>query len=87
MTIGEAIEIAIDNGYRPPYGDENSSWLDAPVIKPEFWQALGKGMGWKCQEYRHGFCDCEEQPWLQYWHIFIDDLADGGTIESYFKKL
>lgn len=53
--------------------------------RPEFWRALGKGLGWK---HFHGeFCECHGFVWLERWHSFIDHLASGGEIEDYFKKV
>ena len=62
----------------------------------EFWQALGKAMGWengadldsrwdyvKGKTTYHYFNDC----WEFYWHRFIDHLAEGKAAESFFKEM
>lgn len=76
------------------------------LLDPEFWQALGKSMGWKAEQpkitgwtreclgcnsyvpkgYLHK-CQLGHYEWLYKWHQFIDHLADGKTIESYFENL
>lgn len=62
-------------------------------IDPLFWKALGKAMGWFKEKNMPNttleiktngeFVSNSEYVW----HEFIHHLADGGTIESFFKKL
>lgn len=72
MTIEQTIQKAIGGGW------------DVKVIKetvffdPQFWQALGKSLGWK-NEFGPG-------TWLRFWHNFIDHLAEGKSIESFFEQ-
>lgn len=66
------------------------------MFDPSFWQSLGKAMGWVTTEYMQEVGEIKyprksvkvkRQDWLKKWHKFIDHLADGGTIESYFEQL
>lgn len=61
-----------------------SIWLD-----PLFWQALGESMGWKTGYYEYGSANeaIEMSPWQAKWHRFIDHLASGKDIESFFAPL
>ena len=100
MTIQQAIEKAIEGGYKgnkefllklPEYA-KSQIWLD-----PLFWQSLGKAMGW-C-EYavciHDGKMNCFEKnhwagymgEWKWHWHRFIDHLAEGKDAESFFETL
>lgn len=66
----------------------------AMLLDPQFWQSLGKAMGWKhcrlhafqCIERPDYFPNCKVS-WTDYWHKFIDHLTEGKSIESYFEKL
>lgn len=58
---------------------------------PLFWQALVPNNQWsklsqldidKWQTYNTG-----NQAWLYYWHRFIDHLAEGKDIDSFFNEL
>ena len=98
MTIEQAIQKAIESGF-PIYGKTDVGFFEefSPVdwayeflLDPEFWQSLGKAMGWAekqcvCNGYSSQ-CACDPQ-WLNQQHELIDHIADGGTIESYFEKL
>lgn len=77
--------------------------IDSLMVDPQFWQCLGKAMGWKdkvCEitgKVNGVGCGCANGPdgcmslftteWQYRWHRMIDHIADGGTIESYFEKL
>ena len=95
--VEQAINKAIDAGYKMPgkssmmfgvVGDENATFLD-----PSFWQSLEKILGWEA------VCRTDEKRnliywpqtclagWFYHWHLFIDHLADGKDIESFFKQL
>lgn len=68
---------------------------------PHFWQALGKAMRWDEKGgliYQHTWIGSKENKiylkgkesmkvWLYEWHKFIDHLAEGKSIEEYFKEL
>lgn len=63
------------------------------LLDPQFWQALGKALGWGdiCINCHNSVSSCCEEKynkdWKYYWHKFIDHLADGKDIESFFKTL
>jgi len=93
MTIQEAIEKAIEGGWEKDgfvcqgelIGVEEIALLD-----PLFWQALGKAMGWETRiTFYNSFIGGKENndPWRLEMHRFIDHLAEGKTIESYFETL
>ena len=86
MYVEMAIKEAEKVGYIPPYSWEEDSWqgetgrLQA-LLSPLFWQALGKSRGWVVGHF-------DGKPtWLEYWHRFIDHLAEGKSAESYFEQL
>lgn len=54
--------------------------------KKEFWQALGKSLGWfqdDCKGRKHIYRTC----WRCEWHSFIDHLAKGKDPNSFFADL
>lgn len=60
------------------------------LLDPLFWQSLGKALGWK----GYNFCEWNNcvliqriPQWQREWHRFIDHLAEGKDIESFFKQL
>jgi hypothetical protein len=80
----EAIQKAIEEGYVDEYGESvNKLPYGAILLSPNFWQALGKGCGWK--EYWAG--NSGITTWLENWHRFIDHLAQGGTPDEFFNEL
>jgi len=96
MYTEKYIQKAIDGGYEPvntsPY-----KWkmlYHRFLLDPEFWKCLGKAMGWKDVD-THSQNDPDGwgrfvthfKPWLVKWHSFIDHLANGGSIEDFFKSL
>ena len=131
MTIQQAIQKAIEGGWRPkefPLEEKSDDILvqvatekeleenddliypimfsnleypeegyyystDMPhiIIDPLFWQALGKSMGWKyAGQYTQEWSNmkvCSFDEWVYKWHLMVEHLADGGTIESYFEQL
>lgn len=61
-------------------------WIQAVLLDPLFWQALGRGLGWddNIQTYvPRG----NKTNYMIQWHRFIDHLIEGKDIESYFKNL
>jgi len=90
-----AIKDAIKGGYQshdalsflsglPEYA-KAQIWID-----PEFWQALGKAREWRQHENttakdkvlgRYG------PEWRVQWHRFIDHLAEGKDIETFFANV
>jgi hypothetical protein len=104
MTIQEAIKKANENGYNGypmpfcmecgGYESPNKNRGGSIFLDSQFWQCLGKGMGWddkqKCKKgYITYFEATEKQEhyWKYQWHLLIDHLAEGKTIESYFESL
>jgi hypothetical protein len=43
---------------------------------PEFWKGLGRARGWQ-----------DTGAWLFHWHRFIDHIAFGNEVESFFSSL
>jgi len=101
MTIEQAIQKAIKNGWdvmKVPSFDGVEFLNNSEVcLDPLFWQALGKGLGWKetyyclCsyEDWTCGELGCSQgwSEWQYYWHKLIDHLANNGTIESFFELL
>ena len=56
------------------------------LLYPQFWQCLGKAMGWTDNHISQGFPHYGKQ-WHFEWHRLINCLAEGKTIEDYFKQL
>lgn len=92
----EAIKRAIEGGYKNQItedflleqktGDTLTKYDYAlTLIDPEFWKCLGKAEGWG--EMPSGDMWQGKNKWIYQWHNFIDHLAEGKDIESYFKKL
>jgi len=87
----QAIKKAIEGGYEYRQSYETHCLLD-----PRFWQCLGKAEGW--QEINYGFT-LQNSHGNRYnhnagageWHFkmleFIDHLASGKNIESFFTNL
>ncbi len=67
--------------------------LQEGVLDPLFWQALGKGLGWEIKEsvgrtpqgYR--LKTTRGVDWEIMWHRFIDHLAEGKDVDSFFTNL
>ena len=108
MKLKVAIELAVENGWRPiglnvdgraiswikQAVSSRSKFIERYLLDPKFFQALGRGMGYKGKGnislsspsgsafYR------KEISWDQYaQHRLVDHLAEGKTIESYFQQL
>lgn len=78
--------------------DNQSSFMVAveeTFLDPQFWQALGRGLGWdQAIKTRHvvdngrpTMVTSTGQSWLSHWHGFVDCLAEGKTREAYFAQL
>ena len=78
MTIEETIQKAMDGGYT---GEK--LYLEAMLLKPSFWQSLGKAMGWKDESI---IPKGTTPQWVAEWHYFIDHLSEGKTIEEFFNQ-
>ncbi|MFZ2152263.1 MAG: hypothetical protein WAV09_04105 [Minisyncoccia bacterium] len=98
----QAIKIAIENGWKGTTISETLGGSiktiglrvgldnkEIVLLDPLFWQALGKGLGWNRMmsaeiEY-HRIKDYPEWQWNM--HRFIDHLAEGKDIDSFFNDL
>lgn len=90
----EAKRIAEANGYYTTFFDKDSDIL----LDPLFWQALGEGLGWddfvfdsdgtKATEYSYELSmNGIVKGWVYKQYDFIDHLAEGKDIESFFNEL
>jgi hypothetical protein len=64
------------------------------VCQPLFWQCLGKALDWSFQREWHGIDETDTEfgewwglEWQYHWHQFIDHLAEGKDVESFFTEL
>ena len=57
-------------------GSYGYRWWKANDIDPAFWKALGKARSWQ-----------DTGAWLFHWHRFIDHIAFGKDVESFFSNL
>lgn len=81
-----AIRRAIEGGYDNDKFTE--PWIDELYLcDPLFWQALCKSLGYN----KKGYPRVKYKPWWPEWkyqmHRFIDHLASGGDIDSFFNSL
>jgi hypothetical protein len=78
--------------------DNESSFMvptEETFLDPQFWQALGRALGWseRCDlaiTCVHGEEECQRcrgYYWMYQWHCFIQALADGNTPEAFFQHL
>jgi len=83
MTIDKALKKSIEGGWKGLFNKEDCCEI---LLDPEFWQCLGMAMGWENKPLpnRRKIVGCQ---WLSYWHSFIDYLAEGKSIEQFFKNL
>lgn len=51
------------------------------LLDPNAWKAVGKTRGFK-NTAPISQMECFDEPWVYQWHLFIDALADGKTIEE-----
>lgn len=61
--------------------------LSSAMIDSDFWQALGKRLGWDEDETHWQGGDFVGRRSTFEWHNLISHLADGGDIEGFFEKL
>lgn len=72
-------EIELEN----PCCFDHIHYQQSLFLDPLFWQALGKGLGWTWEgEHETGI-----PAWNRVWHSFIDHLAEGKDINSFFEEL
>ncbi len=77
-SLNKAIGLACEKG---GYKWKIDCTMESILLDRLFWQALGKAEGWN--ENR----DSISNNWNFYWHKFIDHLATGGNINSFFEEL
>ena len=69
--------------------------VEATFLDPEFWQALGRTLGWDhaivtvqvVDKGRPTVGTSARHHWRSHWHRFIDSLADGHDVASFFAHL
>jgi len=102
MTINEAIQKAIENGWLKDDQDtredilqwyQDGVYIDynperLAVLDSDFWKALGRAEGWGVhQQVDEDNVSSDIPEWLVRWHELIDFLANGENLEDYFKQL
>lgn len=106
LTDGETIKYQIHKDGEPLTPIDNDYYsLHKALLDPLFWQSLGKAMGWDTSENNPTWLcpvcaksldemimhlndkDFGIETWRYYWHAFIDHLAEGKDIESFFASL
>jgi hypothetical protein len=90
MTIEQAVEKAASGGWKPDDIEDMSLGGKEYLLAPLFWQSLGKAMGWADSVWGTIGKDGNEngkRNWLVEWHDFIDHLAAGKDINSFFETL
>lgn len=96
----KAIKIAIENGWIPKehtvfrfdfLSNKNDIYEGNFLNDYLFWQSLGKGLGLNPTSGQNitsiGTLDIYEAGWIEVWHQFIDHLAEGKDINSFFNNL
>jgi len=73
----KAIKKAEEAGYIDILRD---GWV---LLDNDFWQCLGKAMGWR----RVKEWDEKYAPYQKHWHSLVDHLADGGNVDMFFERL
>jgi len=99
MTLSQAIQDAVRGGYITGFVYERLAKIDSLgafeilLLDPAWWRALGKERGWK-EVYEYTYHDSfgsetpiEYPEWLNKMHNFIDHLASGRDITSFFEEL
>ena len=98
MTINQVFKKAKEGGDKMQWDKGlESAYPYRALLDDNFWIALGKAMGWNMQEHQYDDAKVKKiqgctriylmSGWLYQWHKFIDHLAAGKTIESYFENL
>jgi hypothetical protein len=83
MTIQSFIEKAIEGGWRPKGTLYKEDFMDAHILDPEMWKAVGKVEGWS--KGLKGYS--REVPWRRNMHRMVDALAEGKSIEEFLATL
>lgn len=82
------IQGAIKEGYKNEVLFSNGDMKyqhsrEVILLDPEFWKLGGKSEGWGKGLTKFG----KSVVWKRNWHDFIDHLANGGEINSFFEDL
>lgn len=95
MKINEAIQLAQSRGdYKAIKPNEkgriHDKFIAEILLDKDFWQAIGKAIDHN--EYEKAlaqgvFVYSEKWDWLYQWHRFIDHLAEGKDINSFFETI
>lgn len=87
-------EVEVEEGLKYPLyarvwgtskeGEGHGTQVAFILLDPTFWQSLGKALGWglTVDENHSG----PNEP-IEYWHNFIDHLAEGKDPDSFFQAL
>ena len=84
-----AIKKAIEGGY-DGHGltlDSGAVIYDRFLLDPLFWQCLGKAEMWREKELEAKDGTKYKAEYIYVWHSFIDHIAEGGDIDSFFNQL
>lgn len=94
-----AIETAKKAGYDDKRHFAGDTWipksLQEVLLDPLFWSSLGKALNWKRPIDEETGREMLVDPWENYdqevwkdkWHEFIDELASGNSMESFFQLI
>lgn len=91
MTVQEAHDKAVEAGYFP-----DKSYCEYRVlIDRQFWKSLGVALGWKercLTRHNDSIAERELMPkevpeWRWKWYRFIDHLAEGKSVDSFFEEI
>jgi len=87
------------NDYSAWTRKDNASSFMVPTeetfLDPQFWQALGRALGWSeacdlsitCVHGHEERCSYRGYYWMYQWHRFIQVLAHGTPPEAFFARL
>ena len=78
--------------------DTDSSFMvpmEETFLDPQFWQALGRALGWSdvcdlaiiCRHGEEECSRCRGYYWMYRWHCFIQEIANGKTPEAFFDSV
>lgn len=96
MIPKQAIEKALEKSWickaciEP---EKNYPWYEhAIALDPTFWQALGKALGWREEEWHptRTYPDGSQKTWAGYMphaHRFYDLILTGGDTEKFWSDL
>lgn len=68
----------LESGERP---------LDAVILDPLFWQALGKALGWYTGHENISLAEYDNKNWKSKAHEYFELKLTGGDEEKFWKEL